>query len=120
MNAIIYARVSTAKEEQETSLKRQEEELFALAAAHKMNVVKVIKEKASGYDLDRDGVFDMLAALKEEEIDAVLIQDETRLEEGRRKSLFFIVCLKKKSRCTAYFIEESLSFQKQTRWSLKL
>lgn len=45
MNAIIYARVSTAKEEQETSLKRQEEELLALAAAHKMNVVKVIKEK---------------------------------------------------------------------------
>lgn len=30
MNAIIYARVSTAKEEQETSLKRQEEELLAL------------------------------------------------------------------------------------------
>ncbi len=44
----------------------------------------MIKEKASGYDLDRDGVFDMLAALKEEEIDAVLIQDETRLGRGQR------------------------------------
>lgn len=96
MNAIIYARVSTVKEEQETSLKRQEEELLALAAMHKMNVVKVIKEKASGYDLDRDGVFDMLATLKEESIDAVLIQDETRLGRGQAK-IALLHCLLKRT-----------------------
>ncbi|MFD4419812.1 YneB family resolvase-like protein [Bacillus safensis] len=96
MNAIIYARVSTVKEEQETSLKRQEEELLALAAMHKMNVVKVIKEKASGYELDRDGVFEMLAALKQESIDAVLIQDETRLGRGQAK-IALLHCLFKEN-----------------------
>ena len=85
MKAIIYARVSTNKEQQQTSLKRQEEELREIAAANGMEVVKVISEKASGYEMDRDGVFEMLDDIKKSHIDALLVQDETRLGRGNAK-----------------------------------
>ncbi|PJY98520.1 resolvase [Bacillus vallismortis] len=85
MKALIYARVSTNKEQQETSLKRQEEELTAIAAENGMEVVKVISEKASGYEMDRDGVFGLLDEIKNFEIDVILVQDETRLGRGNAK-----------------------------------
>ncbi|MCM2581721.1 MULTISPECIES: recombinase family protein [Bacillus] len=85
MKALIYARVSTNKEQQETSLKRQEEELAAIAAENGMEVVKVISEKASGYEMDRDGVFELLDEIKNAEIDVILVQDETRLGRGNAK-----------------------------------
>ncbi|XRJ16076.1 YneB family resolvase-like protein [Bacillus velezensis] len=85
MKALIYARVSTNKEQQQTSLKRQEEELSEIAAANGMEVVKVISEKASGYEIDRDGVFEMLDEIKKSHIDAILVQDETRLGRGNAK-----------------------------------
>ncbi|MED1741132.1 recombinase family protein [Bacillus swezeyi] len=94
MNAIIYTRVSTTKEQQETSLKRQEEELASLAAEHGMTVVKVISEQASGYEMDRDGVFDLLDEIKRSEVDAVLIQDDTRLGRGNAK-IALLHCLYK-------------------------
>ena len=61
MKAIIYCRVSTNKEAQETSLHRQEEELIELAKNNHFEVEKVIKEQASGYDLDRDGMLELFA-----------------------------------------------------------
>ncbi|MDQ0273280.1 YneB family resolvase-like protein [Cytobacillus purgationiresistens] len=85
MKAIIYCRVSTTKETQESSLKRQEEELLNLANNHGMTVVNIIKEQASGYELDRDGIIELLSIIKEEQVDAVLIQDETRLGRGNAK-----------------------------------
>ncbi|RXK30931.1 resolvase [Bacillus velezensis] len=85
MKALIYARVSTNKEQQQTSLKRQEEERSEIAAANGMEVVKVISEKASGYEMDRDGVFEMLDEIKKSHIDAILVQDETRLGRGNAK-----------------------------------
>lgn len=85
MKALIYARVSTNKEQQETSLKRQEEELTAIAAENDMEVVKVISEKASGYEMDRDGVFELLDEIKNAGIDVILVQDETRLGRGNAK-----------------------------------
>ncbi|NRD79059.1 recombinase family protein [Bacillus sp. BRMEA1] len=85
MKAIIYCRVSTNKETQETSLKRQEEELLQLASQYQFEVDMTIKEQASGYDLDREGILSLLAHIKEEEIQAVLIQDETRIGRGNAK-----------------------------------
>jgi DNA invertase Pin-like site-specific DNA recombinase len=85
MKAVIYCRVSTTKETQETSLARQEEELTALAASRGLEVVKVIKEQASGYDLEREGILDLLSTIKDKQIKAVLIQDETRLGRGNAK-----------------------------------
>lgn len=85
MKAIIYCRVSTTKETQEISLRRQEEELTSLAAIKGLEVVEVISEKASGYDLDREGILHLLSCIKEQSIDAVLIQDETRIGRGNAK-----------------------------------
>lgn len=85
MNAIIYCRVSTKKDSQETSLKRQEEELVELAGRFHFTVQTVIKEQASGYDLDREGIIELLSLIKEQDIGAVLIQDETRIGRGNAK-----------------------------------
>ncbi|MED3562615.1 YneB family resolvase-like protein [Bacillus xiapuensis] len=85
MKAIIYCRVSTTKETQETSLIRQEEELTQLAKQYQFEVVSVIKEQASGYELEREGILQLLQTIKDEPIQAVLIQDETRLGRGNAK-----------------------------------
>ena len=85
MKAIIYCRVSTTKETQETSLKRQEEELTQLAKQYKFEVISIIKEQASGYDLERDGILQLLEEMKVNQVEAVLIQDETRLGRGNAK-----------------------------------
>jgi DNA invertase Pin-like site-specific DNA recombinase len=85
MKAIIYCRVSTTKETQETSLRRQEEELIQLASQYHFEVTSIIKEQASGYELERDGILKVLEELKAGQADAVLIQDETRLGRGNAK-----------------------------------
>lgn len=85
MNAIIYCRVSTNKDTQETSLHRQEEELLELANQNGFEPIRIIKEKASGYDLDREGILELLSLIKDEHINTVLIQDETRLGRGNAK-----------------------------------
>ncbi|WML43809.1 recombinase family protein [Neobacillus sp. PS3-40] len=85
MKAIIYCRVSTNKETQESSLHRQEEELIQLAAENQFEVVSIIKEQASGYELEREGILQLLDYVKEKQVQAVLIQDETRLGRGNAK-----------------------------------
>lgn len=85
MKAVIYCRVSTNKEEQESSLQRQEEELLELAARNHFTVEKIIKEQASGYELERDGILELLDLIRDKQMDAVLIQDETRLGRGNAK-----------------------------------
>lgn len=88
MKGIIYCRVSTKKETQETSLVRQKEELLMLAGQHQIEIVEVIEEQASGFDLDREGVFRIIEITSSQEIDVVLIQDETRLGRGNAKIAF--------------------------------
>jgi DNA invertase Pin-like site-specific DNA recombinase len=73
------------KEEQETSLLRQKEELINLSEQHSMNIVKVIEEQASGYDIERDGIFELFDCIKNKQVDAILIQDETRLGRGNAR-----------------------------------
>ncbi|MDK8641239.1 recombinase family protein [Niallia taxi] len=85
MDVVIYCRVSTDKEEQATSLVRQEEELLQLAKDKGFRVCHIIKEQASGFDLERDGLLELLEVIKEKHISAVLIQDETRLGRGNAK-----------------------------------
>lgn len=85
LNVIIYCRVSTKKEEQVTSIIRQREELVELAKSHNMNVIKIIEEQESGYTIERNGIIEMLDIIKNEKIDAVLIQDETRMGRGNAK-----------------------------------
>ncbi|MCM3568131.1 recombinase family protein [Neobacillus mesonae] len=85
MRAIIYCRVSTKKETQETSLERQEEELIQLAKRNQFEIDKIIKEQASGYDFEREGILELLERIKDPQVHAVLIQDETRLGRGNAK-----------------------------------
>lgn len=85
MNVIIYCRVSTEKQTQETSLARQEEELVPTAEKWGFQIKAIIQDQSSGYDLDRPGLMEMLDQISVGNIDAVLIQDETRLGRGNAK-----------------------------------
>ena len=51
-----------------------------------MNVTKVIEEQASGYTIERDGILEVLDTIRDEQIDVLLIQDETRLGREMRRS----------------------------------
>ncbi|WP_096199536.1 YneB family resolvase-like protein [Bacillus sp. FJAT-45350] len=85
MNAIIYCRVSTEKETQQTSLHRQQEELVHLAESHQLNVIKIISEKESSFKLERQGILEMLDYFREKQAEVLLIQDDTRLARGNTK-----------------------------------
>lgn len=89
MNAIIYCRVSTDKQEQESSLERQRQELMKLADQSQFTIVDCIIEKASGYDIEREGVFRMIDYFATKKADCLLIQDETRLGRGNTKIALF-------------------------------
>lgn len=95
-NAIIYCRVSTNKKEQETSLKRQKEELLLLAKKYQLQVVDIIEVQESGYEFDRNGIFQLLTKIKQEDINAVLIQDETRLGRGNAR-IAILHCIRKEN-----------------------
>lgn len=84
-NCVLYCRVSTEKDTQEASLSRQEEELQQLASELELNVIHIFKEKHSGFDMERDGLLDLLDCIRDEKIDAVLVQDETRLGRGNAR-----------------------------------
>lgn len=89
MRAIIYCRVSTNKKEQETSLARQKEELTKLADRNNFSIISSIEEQESGYEIDRDGIFEMLDYFAGGQADVLLIQDETRLGRGNSKIALF-------------------------------
>ncbi|SDX17105.1 Site-specific DNA recombinase [Marininema mesophilum] len=85
MNGIIYARVSTRRQEQETSLERQVADLKRFATAEGCTIVDVITEQHSGFDLNRDGLYRLLDGIKSYQVEAVFIQDDTRLGRGEAK-----------------------------------
>jgi len=85
MKAIIYCRVSTTKTNQQTYLERQQIELNELAKKYDLEIIKCISEQASGYDIDRDGIFTILEYFIDKQAQYLLIQDETRLGRGNAK-----------------------------------
>jgi len=85
MKVAIYARVSTERETQETSLVRQVEELKKFAASQKWEVVKIIQEKGSGFEIERPGLLELLEDISRGLFSALLIQDETRIGRGNTK-----------------------------------
>ncbi|MDX6152862.1 recombinase family protein [Marinococcus sp. PL1-022] len=82
---IIYARVSTEKEEQQSSLARQQEELEALAAANGWTVQQTVTEQESSYSVERDGLLRVFELLDDTSADTLLITDDTRLGRGNAK-----------------------------------
>lgn len=85
MRVVLYARVSTEKAEQATSLARQIAELEQFAREQGWTIVERIAEQASGYDVERDGLFRLLSLIRDGQADGVVIQDETRIGRGHTK-----------------------------------
>ncbi|MCK4258338.1 MAG: recombinase family protein [Halanaerobiales bacterium] len=85
MKVIIYCRVSTNKESQETSLDRQIEELTEFCIQRNYIIKKIIQEKESGFSDDRDGILTVLDYLRKKKIQGVIVQDSTRLGRGNAK-----------------------------------
>ncbi|TCS93866.1 YneB family resolvase-like protein [Hazenella coriacea] len=85
MKAIIYARVSTKRDEQESSLERQKEVLLHWASQLQLEVVDVIAEQQSGFDLNREGLYHLLSEIKRNKVKVILIQDDTRIGRGEAK-----------------------------------
>jgi DNA invertase Pin-like site-specific DNA recombinase len=83
--AIIYCRVSTEKETQQTSIERQRAELEEIAHTNDFTVVEIIEEKVSGYEVDRDGMLKLLDYVKQGDVSVVLVQDDTRIGRGHAK-----------------------------------
>lgn len=80
--AILYCRVSTEKDTQDTSLERQEIELREFAASKSYEVAQVFSDRHSGYDIDREGLLDLLECVKDHDQPTLFVQDETRLGRG--------------------------------------
>ncbi|MBB4823842.1 DNA invertase Pin-like site-specific DNA recombinase [Sporosarcina luteola] len=85
LRCVLYTRVSTEKSEQEISLVRQEEELTSLASSMGYEMVRTFSDKHSGYDIDREGLLSLFEFVKQEAIEAILVQDETRLGRGNAR-----------------------------------
>lgn len=102
--AIIYCRVSTEKETQQTSIERQKSELEKIAEDYGLEVVHVIEEKASGYEIDREGILKLLYLIKEDKAQSVLVQDDTRLGRGHAKMA--ILHQLRKDNITIYTIQD--------------
>lgn len=98
MKAVIYARVSTEKENQESSLIRQVEEMKNYAQKNKIQIVSAIKEQESGFAQNRDGIIELLSLFKNKEVDAVIIQDSTRLGRGNAKMAIIHQIVKSKGK----------------------
>src|SRR5699024_264224 len=85
MKAIIYCRVSTNKKSQETSLQRKQSELIDLAHKKQFDIIKIISEQASGYEIERNGILQLLELFSAKQASCLLIQDETSLGRGNTK-----------------------------------
>ena len=103
-DAVIYCRVSTEKNTQETSLARQEEELGTYASTLGFNVVHVFSDKHSGYEVDREGLLAMLDYMKQNGIHTLFVQDETRI--GRGHSRMAVLHLLQKNHTTVYSLND--------------
>ena len=84
-SAVIYARVSSTGDRQDTE--RQVADLTAYAGAAGLDIVAVYREKASGAKDDREVLTDCLEALKAGKADTLLLSELSRLGRSVRKIL---------------------------------
>jgi len=103
--AVIYCRVSTEKETQASSLERQQEELEGYAEQQSYSVKAIFRDKHSGYDVDREGLLEMLDFIKVNKIEALFVQDETRL--GRGNARMAVLHLLQKTATQIFSINDS-------------
>ena len=87
--AVLYARVSTEKNTQQTSIERQKEELTQFAQSMGFSELTYFEDKSSGYEVERDGLLEMLDYMKEHHVKVLFVQDETRLGRGNARIAIF-------------------------------
>jgi putative resolvase len=75
----IYARVSSAKQEQEGNLTRQAERLQQVARERGYEVIALICERASSLNEQRKGMKRLFQLIEHQEVDVVLIEYPDRL-----------------------------------------
>lgn len=92
--AVLYARVSTEKSTQQTSIERQKEELTKFAHSLGFTDLMYFEDKSSGYEIEREGLLAMLDYMKTEQVKALFIQDETRLGRGNARIAIFHIMQK--------------------------
>ena len=85
MKSIIYARVSTTNDEQEIKSREATGDVTCLADQLDSDIVEVIVERHRGYDLNREGLYHLFHLIKSRQIEAILVQDDTRLGRGEVK-----------------------------------
>jgi site-specific DNA recombinase len=82
--AIIYARVSTDAQEMDgTSLGTQERACLEWAGANGRTVIEVIRDTASGYNLDRPGILRARQLLRDGAADDVIVFAVDRLSRNQ-------------------------------------
>jgi putative resolvase len=79
VRCVLYARVSSVKQERDGNLARQTESLREAASERGYGVVQVITEQASSLNERRKGMKRLLALVEQQAVDVVLIEYPDRL-----------------------------------------
>jgi excisionase family DNA binding protein len=77
--AVVYARVSTKKQQDAGNLSRQKERLLAYCAENRLGVVDTIEDTASGMNEGRRGLKKLFKLARRGKIDAVVVEYKDRL-----------------------------------------
>jgi putative resolvase len=76
---VVYARVSSAKQESDGNLDRQKQRLTEAAHQRGYELVRVVTEQASGLNEKRRGLKTLMSMAEQRRIDVVLIEFQDRL-----------------------------------------
>ena len=77
--AVIYARVSSQKQDNDGNLERQVERILKYAKENNYEVVKIFKDTASGINDKRKNFWKMMQFIKENQVPYLIVEFEDRL-----------------------------------------
>jgi len=107
--AVIYARVSSQRQQKDGNLERQKERLLKFAKENNYEVVKVFQDVASGINDKRKGFWKMLNFVKQEGIPYVIVEFPDRLT---RFGMHFVEKLLEEYGARLVVVEEKMSKDK--------
>ena len=107
--AVIYARVSSQKQDKDGNLERQIERLLRWAKENNYEVVKVFKDTASGINDKRKNFWKMMEFIKQEGIPYLIVEFHDRLT---RFGLEYIKALLKEYGTELIIVEKKMSKDK--------
>ncbi len=107
--AVIYARVSSQKQDKDGNLERQIERLLKWAKENNYEVVKVFKDTASGINDKRKNFWKMMEFIKQEGIPYLIVEFHDRLT---RFGLEYIKALLKEYGTELIIVEKKMSKDK--------